>query len=235
MELTAVTIDDLEKLGIDAPKEFIFASPDNAIPDTCGYIIGRYNIETDTYDSFFTKDGKNNNIAIFNRCKENCKVYKKRATICTSYKKTKDVINYYLIYNVEKSSRNKPTEADPLVDSNICCNGYYECEYELIFAKEGYSRTIVLKDKTNNNPMYDFINSLEDEINKVLAEEANDTNLFYHVLKQNECSYMDDEYKFQLLMFDRIANITYVDIEKASDLLDMLVSARLLSSKFIEN
>lgn len=233
MKLTAIAIDDLEKLGIEIPNECHLTPQRNIIPDTYGEPIGRYNIETGTYESFFKKDIENNNTEIFDKCKNNCKLYKKRKSILSDDHELNNVIDYYLIYNIKESSRNRPTETNPLVDSCICSNGYYECEYELVFAKEDYSRTIVLKDKTNNNTMYDFINSLEDEINEILVGNADETNLFYHILEQKECSFMDDEYTFKLLMFDKTCATTYVDIE-SSDLLDMLVSVRLLSSKFIE-
>ena len=234
MKLTAVAIDDLEKLGIEIPNECHLTPQRNIIPDTYGEPIGRYNIETGTYESFFKKDIENNNTEIFDKCKNNCKLYKKRKSVLSDSHQLKDVIDYYLIYIIKESSRNKPTETNPLVDSSICSNGYYECEYELIFAKDDYSRTIVLKDKTNNITMYDFINSLEDEINEALTREADKTNLFNHILEQNQSSFLDDEYTFQILMFDKTCAPTYVDIEEASDLLDMLVSVRLLNSKFIE-
>lgn len=74
-----------------------------------------------------------------------------------------------------------------------------------------------------DNPKYDYTDGLH-----IKFEPCKDNKL--HNLEQNECSFMDDEYTFKLLMFDKTCATTYVDIEEASDLLDMLVSVRLLSS-----
>ena len=76
--------------------------------------------------------------------------------------------------------------------------------------------------------MYDFIGDLEDEVEEVLNKEADESNPFLSVL--SEC----DDY-FEVIMFDEVGMNSNVTIERASELISMLISIRLLSCEFIEN
>ena len=66
MKITAIAREDLKEKGLDLlPNEIGLEIPDNAIPDSYGEHIGRYDIEFQKYESFFKKDYEAGDTKIF--------------------------------------------------------------------------------------------------------------------------------------------------------------------------
>lgn len=230
MKITAVAVEDLKSKGLELlPTEMELTVKGSAFPDAYGECIGRYDKSTEKFESFFKKDKENGNTNYFNQYKEKCNLIEKHRNVINRMDFTeKQVIDYYVPYNIKESSENRPTEIEDHVDTDICINGHYKCEYELLFACEGDTRRVVIPYTSVNIPMYEFIGDLEDEVEEVLNNEADESNPFLSVL--SEC----EDY-FEIVMFDEVGMNNNVAIERASELMSMLVSIRLLSCEFIES
>lgn len=230
MKITAVAVEDLKSKGLELlPTEMELTVKGSAFPDAYGECIGRYDKSTDKFESFFKKDKENGNTSYFNQYKEKCNLIEKHRNVFNRLDYTeKKVIDYYVLYNIKESSKNRQTEIEDHVDTGTCINGHYKCEYELLFACEGYTRRVVILYTSVNIPMYEFIGDLEDEVEEVLNNEADESNPFLSVLSERE------DY-FEVVMFDEVGMGKYVAIERAPELMSMLVSVRLLSCEFVES
>ena len=174
MNVTAVAVDDLKGKGLENLRdEFCLMGVyiekknnkkyDNVYPDTYGIPIGRRDVETGEYESFFKEDYENGNTKCFDEYREKCNLYAKCKVIHDMRSnESKEVEDYYVMYDIKESSKNRPTETMNHVDTSVCTNGYHVCEYELLFACEGNTRRIVVPFSSNNIPMYNFISMLED-------------------------------------------------------------------------
>lgn len=230
MKITAVAVEDLKSKGLELlPAEMKLTVKGNVFPDVHGECIGRYDKSTEKFESFFKKDKENGNTYYFDQYRKKCNLIEKHRNVINRLDhKEKQVIDYYVPYDIKESSKNRPTEIEDHVDTGICLNGHYKCEYELLFACEGDTRRVVIPHTSVNIPMYDFIGDLEDEVEEVLNKEADESNPFLSVL--SEC----DDY-FEVIMFDEVGMNSNVTIERASELISMLISIRLLSCEFIKN
>ena len=235
MNVTAVAVEDLENKGLGLlPNKTELTVCGNAFPDTNGECIGRYDEDTGEYESFFKKDKDEGNTRLFDQYREKCNLYKRRRTLFVTDNYTeKHVIEYYVMYNIQESSKNRPTEIDDHVSHSICINGNYKCEYELLFAEEGMSRRIVAEYKSNNVPMYEFVNDLEYLVEEALEGDADESNPFFNVF--SACEDCEGCHYFEVTMFDKVGMNYNIGFEKAADFMAMLVSVRLLSCEFIED
>lgn len=232
MEITAVAVEDLESKGLDLLKnELKLTTKGDAFPDTYGVCIGRYDKDTGKYQSFFSKDEENRNTYYFDEYRKKCNLVEKHRTVISRAEgyKEKNVIDYYVMYDIKESSKGRPTEIEEHVDNDICMNGYFVCEYELLFACEEATRRLVVEYSSNNIPMYKFIADLEEEIEDVLAGEYEETNPFKNILSLSEY----DNYH-EITMFNEFGMNHNIEFATADELMAMLVSVRLLSCKFVE-
>ena len=229
MTINAISTEDLKAKGLDLlPNKIELTVRGDIFPDTYGELIGRYDKNTDKYESFFKKDVENGNTYYFDLYKEKCNLYELHRDIfnrkdCTE----KSVIDYFVMYNIEESTMSKPTIISDHVDNSYCVNGSFKCEYELLFANDDCTRRIVVPFTSVNIPMYDFIKSLEDMIED--AVENNDNSDSLNILVPS----YDNMYEFT--MFDKIGSTIKIDIENISELMSMLVSIRLIGYEFIKN
>lgn len=230
MKITAIAVEDLKGKGLELLKnEMKLTVKGNEIPDTYGECIGRYDETAGEYESFFKKDTDAGNTRYFDQYREKCNLLEKHRNVFDRENDTiKQVIDYFVMYNIQESSKNRPTEIEDHVDYAICMNGHFKCEYELLFACEGSARRVVIKYESNNIPMYGFICNLEDEVEEVFHHEADESNPFFELLSVYEDYCM-------ITMFDETGMNYNIEIESASDLMAMLVSVRLLSCEFIES
>lgn len=230
MKITAVAVENLKSKGLELlPDKMELTVRGTIFPDTYGECIGRYDKSTKKCESFFKKDKEAGNTKYFDKYREKCSLVEKHRNLFNFEDGTeKQVIDYYVMYNIEESSKNRPTEIEEHVDNAICMNGHYKSEYELLFACDGATRRIIIEYTSNNIPMYEFIGYLEDEVEEVLSHEADESNPFFTVLS-------DSEDYFEITMFDEIGMNTDIEIDSASELMAMLVSVRLLSCEFVES
>ena len=92
-----------------------------------------------------------------------------------------------------------------------------------MFAADGMTSRVVIEYKSNNIPMYDFIQDLEDNISDILEDDSDEDNIFYGIIKNSE-----------LVMFDEFGRGNNIEIESAEDLTAMLASVRMLNCEFVE-
>ena len=225
MNLTAIAREDLEgmKFGL-LPNKIGLELNGKIIPDSYGKCIGRYYVNDDVYKSFFNKDHDENNTSYFDMYKNTCKnIKEKRHLILTENHEEKEVIDYFVMYDIEESTKNLPTEIENYISRGIYVNEYHKCKYELLFAADGMTSRVVIEYKSNNIPMYDFIKDLEDNISDILEDDSDEDNIFYGIIKNSE-----------LVMFDEFGQACNVEIESADDITEMLASVRMLSCEFVE-
>lgn len=224
MKITAIAREDLSNIcnGL-IPNEIHLELKGMIVPDSYGEHIGQYDIEKESYTSYFKKDKEAGNTDCFDTYRNSGCVKERRHTVYTN-NGIKDVIDYYVMYDIKESSKNKLTETENHIDRGWCVNGNYKCRCELLFAADGFISRVVIEYKTNNIPMYDFIKGLEDDIADILEDDSDKDNLFYGIIKNHE-----------IMMFDEFGCGNNVEIENADDLTAMLASVRMLSCEFIEN
>lgn len=225
MKLTAIAREDLEGIGFGLLSNKIGLELNSkVIPDSYGECIGRYYVDDDVYKSFFKKDHDENNISYFDMYKNTCKsIQEERHLILTENHEEKEVIDYFVMYDIEESTKNLPTEIENYISHGTYVNEYHKCKYELLFAADGLTSRVVIEYKSNNIPMYDFITSLEDDITDILEDDFDEDNIFYGIIKNSE-----------IMMFDEFGRGNNIEIESAEDLTAMLASVRMLSCEFVE-
>ena len=225
MKLTAIAREDLEGMGFGLLSNKIGLELNGkVIPDSYGECIGRYYVDDDVYKSFFKKDHDENNTSYFDMYKNTCKsIQEERHLILTENYEEKEVIDYLVMYDIDESTKNLPTEIENYISRGTYVNGYHKCKYELLFAADGLTSRIVIEYKTNNIPMYDFITSLDDDITDILEDDFDEDNIFYGIIKNSE-----------IMMFDEFGRGNNIEIESAEDLTAMLASVRMLSCEFVE-
>lgn len=230
MNITAIAQQDLESKGLDLlPNKIELEIKGDIFPDTYGEWIGRYDKTNNCFESFFKKDIELGNTERFDKHKENCNLYEKhRHVFDRESLSEKEVIDYYVMYNIQESSKFKPTIISEHVDHSFCINGSFKCEYELLFTCNEATRRIIIPFNSVNVPMYEFIRDLEDMVDDILNFENDESNLFNNIIQ--DCG---GYHEFR--MFDEIGNNYDVEVEDAADFMAMLVSVRLVGYKFVEN
>ena len=203
-------------------------STDNAIPDRIGVCIGRKN-----YDGALVSNIKNDtDCAILKAYIDNKLVTKKFFTQMIHDELHDDITRYYVVYDVNESSRNRPTYDETSCGYGMPINGYYKCEYELLLTSgDGYTRRMVVTVNNKNTGMYDFITELEDQI--ACLDNADETlrNCFFKAPDPDEED--DDTPIWQFTMFDNIGRPVSFRVN-TREFLSMIASIRQLSCEFVE-
>lgn len=127
MNITAISVENLEENGLDLlPNKIELKVRGNIFPDTYGECIGRYDKTNDKFESFFKKDREAGNTRYFDEYKKKCNLYEKHRTVFNREDYTeKNVIDYYVMYNILESSKFKPTIIEDHVDHSYCMNGSF--------------------------------------------------------------------------------------------------------------
>lgn len=189
------------------------------IPDIWGLKVGRKFLDTGEIESHFEEQ------QFFE--------IRKRATLL-EYPHTvilmeqdfaeRKVIDYYVIYDIKESSKYKPTIVNEYVDNIILGTGEYKCEYEILLSCGDATRRLVIPVRTINMPMYDFITSIEDEIEDVM-DRSSEENIFSNII-------IDTGDYFLLDMFDEYGRTYKVEITSVYDFIKMIVSIRQIRCEF---
>jgi hypothetical protein len=226
MKLTAIAREDLEAKGLALPNKLELECRGIAIPDIYADRIGRKNVETGEFESFFKVDNKNGNTVEFDRFRENVTLLEKEHTVFSrETREEKNVIDYYVPYDIQESSKNRPTVTNEFPESGYLTEGYYECEYELILTCGEATRRLVIPQRTVNVPMISLLSNIEDEIIAILDGFPDEDNNFADVLEL-----MDDHYEIK--MFDDYGIPANIEINHADDFVNMIVSARQVKCEF---
>ena len=226
MKLTAIAREDLEAKGLVLPNKLELECRGIAIPDIYADRIGRKNVDTGEFESFFKVDDKNGNTAEFDRFLENVTLLEKEHTVFSrETREEKNVIDYYVPYDIQESSKNRPTVTDEFPESGYLTEGYYECEYELLLTCGEATRRLVIPQRTVNVPMISLLSNIEDEIRDILDGFPDEDNNFADVLEL-----MDDHYEIK--MFDACGMPANIEINHSDDFVNMIVSARQVKCEF---
>lgn len=224
MRITAIAREDLKKVGNGLiPNKITLELKGKVVPDSYGEHIGQYDIESKSYKSCLKKDNEAGNTMYFDIYKKCDCAREKRHEVYTE-NGIKEVIDYYLMYDIVESSKNELTEIENGIDRGYCINGNYKCRYEILFAANGLTSRVVIEYHTNNMTMYDLIKDMEDDIREAIEDDSDEDNFFYGIIKNSE-----------IWMFDEFGCGIGVEINNADELTAMLASVRMLSCEFIEN
>ena len=226
MKLTAIAREDLEAKGLILKNKIELKCRGTAIPDIYASIIGRQNVDTGEFESFFKVDTEKGNTAEFDRFRENVTLLEKdRAVIDMETFEEGHVIDYYVPYDIQESSKNRPTVTDEFPESGHLSEGYYECEYELLLTCGEATRRLVIPQRTVNVPMISLLSNIEDEIRDILDGFPDEDNDFADVLE------LVDEH-YEIKMFDDYGIPANIEINHADDFVNMIVSARQIKCEF---
>lgn len=186
---------------------------DNCIPDVSGICIGKVNKDTDKLESNIKDDED----------AEKLRAYIDNGLVVT--KIFSQMPHYFMVYNVMESSKQRETYTESSVGFGMPINGHYECEYEVLLGSEEYTRRMVFKESSVNISMYDWLNSLMDNIEEGLEEE--DEEIMKHFYKS-----FDGEAYFT--MFDEVGLTAEVEFER-NEFESMIVGIRQLSCEFVDD
>lgn len=226
MKLTGIAREDLEAKGLILKNKIELKYRGTAIPDIYASIIGRKNVDTGEFESFFKVDVKNDNTDEFDRFRKNVALLENEHTVFSRETlKEKHVIDYYVPYDIQESSKNKPTVTDEFPENAILIDGYYECEYELLLTCGDGTRRIVISQKTVNVPMISLLSNIEGEIRDILDGFPDEENNFADVLE------LVDEH-YEIKMFDEYGIPANIEINHAGDFVNMIVSARQIKCEY---
>ena len=199
-----------------------------AIPDQLGVCIGRKNCDGRLIPNIKSDE----DCAMLKAYIDNELVIKKNFTQIINGELYEDLTSYYVIYNVDESSRNRPTYDKTSCGYAIPINGYHKCEYELLLTSgNGYTRRMVVTVNNKNTGMYDFITELEDQIACLDNADEAIKNCFF---KEPDPEEEDDKTPvWQFTMFD---DIGYPESFRVNtrEFLSMIASIRQLSCEFVE-
>lgn len=226
MKLTGIAREDLESKGLVLKNKIELECKGIAIPDIYADRIGRKNVDTGEFESFFKVDAENGNTEQFDRFRENVTLLEEEHTVFSRETlEEKNVIDYYVPYDIQESSKNKPTVTDEFPESGYLIDGYYECEYELLLTCGDGLRRLVVSQRTVNVPMISLLSNIEDEIRDILDGFPDEENNFTDVLE------LVDEH-YEIKMFDEYGIPANIEIYHADDFVNMIVSARQIKCEY---
>lgn len=179
-----------------------------------------------TVKSSFKKDIDNNNTEIFDRLRNDIKLYTDHVEL-RNYDTygLKGATRYYIPYKVKNHCSNKQTITDCYVER--CNNVHYSVEYEiLLVADEQYKRYITVEYKTDGShstSLYDEIKCIEEDFEEWFSEGTNGFKI-------------DEDGIKSVTFYNDIGEHLDIDIESIDDLLDMIMSIKVIKcdSKIIE-
>lgn len=196
---------------------------DNCVPDVSGICIGKVNKDTDKLESNIKDDENAEKLRAY--IDNGLVVTKVFSQMTEDRKELKNVPHYFMVYNVMESSKQRETYTESSVGFGTPINGHYECEYEVLLGSEEYTRRMVFKESSVNISMYDWLNSLMDNIEEGLDEE--DEEIMKHFYKS-----FDGEVYFT--MFDEVGLTAEVEFERA-EFESMIVGIRQISCEFVDD
>lgn len=228
MKITAIAREDFEEMGLVLKNKLNLEISIDAIPDTYCICIGRMDAKTGNLESYIKKDSENGDTVEFDKIRNTTELLEKKHEIFIfDNGGSKKVIDYYVPYDIEESSKNKPTIIDNHVDNEYVSNGYYEAEYELLLTCDEATRRVVIKHNSVNIPMIKFLEDIKDEVEEVLDNDYDEDNEFAKILDSQDGFYT-------IAMFDEYGAVYDVEIDYPSAFAAMIVSVRQIKCEFIE-
>lgn len=232
MELTGIAREDLEGKGFICNNKIELNSTEqiegNCIPDTYGFVIGRRDLKSGILESRWKKDVENGNTEELEKILSGSTtvIEKHRNIVNMKTLNERQVIDYYIPYDIQESSKNKPTATDDYIVG--CMNGSWHCEYELLITCGDATRRFVIEHNTVNIGMIDFLSDLEAEVGEAMEDDTD--TIFEGIFKKD-----DEAEECSITMFDEMGIPCDITIESVSDFLNMIVSVRCIKCEFIDD
>ena len=220
MNITGIARENYEAAGLPLKNTIeLIAKNEYIIPDIWGLKVGRKYLDTGEIESQFKKEQ-------FFEIREQAELleYPHTVVLIEQDFAERKVVDYYVIYDIKESSKNKPIVTDEYVENIAFGEGEYKCEYEILLSCGDATRRVVIPVRTINVPMYDFINSIEDEIEDVM-DRSSEESVFSNVI-------IDTGDYFLLDMFDEYGRTYKVQLTSVYDFIKMIVSIRQIKCEF---
>ena len=236
MRLTAVARENKELMDVLGLSMSLEREIDgDLIPDTYGIMVGRCYKDTGTWESCFKEDKKSGNMTLLNICRKQATLKGIPRSVYIIGKGLKNVIDYYILYDVQESSKNKETVIEQHIDYGMPLKMHYKAKYELLFTcGEEISVRAVLENESSNVPMYEFMAGLEDELDDALEyfeEHGSNSKLLMPLIGAIK---KQDGY-YSIKMFNSVGEVGWVDFCNAEELMAMLVSVRQISCEKVHD
>lgn len=142
--------------------------------------------------------------------------------------------HYFFVYEIDSSSKYKPTSLDGGPGYGIPINGHYKCQYEILLASDNYTRRMLFTAESTNIPMCEWINEFIETI-EILKDYVNDDS---SDADESMKEYADQFYmlngQLYYTMFDAVGNPIDVELD-ASEFKANIVSIRQISCKFVNH
>ena len=230
IKFTGIAKEDLEAKGLPLKNKVEFENKGYALPDVSTIRIGRKNLDTGEYESFFLVDTENSDTKQFDECRKQLTTLleEERTIYDEKTGEEKHIMDYYVPYDIQESSKNLPTVTESHVDGAYIANGYYRCEVEILLSCDDATRRIVIPYNSVNATIYDFMKNIESSVEYVFEGEADDDEAFLNILEEK------DEI-FYLKMFKETGREISVEIESIFAFTSMIVSIRQIRCDFVRD
>lgn len=166
--------------------------------------------------SAFKEDDENENAEIFDRLRNELKLFEKHVTVHSDEKGLEGATDYYIPYMVKDHCSTKPTVTERYVDH--CNNVHYSVEYEILLtAGEGFVRYITAPFETEGHwasNFFDQVEGIEEMFEEWFEEETND--------------FKEGEDGKEVAFYDEVGEKLFVEISSVRELLSMIASIRVI-------
>lgn len=236
MDITGIARENLEEKGLPLKNKIELTLDDYCgCPDTFYQIIGRKNLSTGEYESFFTADKENNTLDKFNACLNNLNLVEEQRCIVDYETLTdKNVIDYFVPYDIKESTKNIPTYTEDYVGTDFVMNGSYKATYEILLtAGENITRRFTITHNAVNVPMVDILSDVEEMIEEAFNQESDSDNPFSSMFIFPDEDKFDDNDYCEINMFNEYGQISSIEINSVSQVMSMIVSIRQIGCEFI--
>lgn len=195
----------------------------NAIPDVIGFPIGKLYIESNRKESYIVKDKENNNTDILDACIKTDKLLEKHTNAFTKNEQLEHIIIYCIGYDVDESTKHKPTEIRSIVGDATPIDEHHVCDIELLFSTgDNYTRRITVTTTSTNLSFFEMLTNIHEEL-----EELYNTGKSEQYEELNKLIKITPYQERQILMFDSIGTPEEIVFSDMDELKAMLVGARM--------
>lgn len=147
--------------------------------------------------------------------------------------------HYFFIYEIDDSSKYKPTTLNGGPGYGMPINGYYKCTYEVLLADDEHTRRMIFTTNSVNIPMCDwiteFIETIEDlrSIPRKDFKEFDADNYDESFKEYADQFYVNDDNQLCYTMFDTVGHPVEVEFN-AQEFKSIISSIRQIDCEFVD-
>lgn len=148
--------------------------------------------------------------------------------------------HYFFIYEIDDSSKHKPTTLNGGPGYGMPTNGYYKCTYEVLLTNEEHTRRMIFTTNSVNIPMCEWITEFIDTIDELKRIPREDIRKFNSDLYDNDFKeytyqfYVNDDNQLCYTMFDPVGNPVEVEFD-TQEFKSSITSIRQIECKFVND